>query len=140
MTPTVSRQLARRIERAENFAARTQPAPKQETTVNEPKKQRPQLGQRVRITGIVEKSSAYTGREFGTIVRTVWNHRSHEATGVYIGYRTVYEGEVFRISEDEGNGFIPQNHLEVWLIVTDARRNTIRCLPEQVIVESDVTP
>lgn len=96
-------------------------------------KQRPQLGQRVRITGKVEQKHAVDstwGRK-----HLIWQECPCDVTGVYTGYRTVFDGHSEWIDEEVGYSFTQEAHQEVWLIVTHARRNPIRCRPDQVIVE-----
>ncbi len=105
---------------------------------------RPAFGQRVQITGKVDRSRYYHqrplpgGRLGNWQTEVTWTERPAEAEGIFIGYRTVYEGWIEYVDDEVGNIFDPQGHLEVWLVVTDPRRNPIRCRPSQV--KFDATP
>jgi hypothetical protein len=99
------------------------------------KVQRPEIGQRVRITGEMEREKRYIDGRWSRQSVT-WRECGSDATGVYIGYRTVAEGEVRYIDSETGSAFFPKTHFEVWLIVTDPRQNPIKCRPEQVVVEA----
>lgn len=92
---------------------------------------RPIMGATVSADRRVEKKKVFTSARYGTIKRTEWRTVEKPVRGLYIGYRTVYEGAV-EYSLDEGYYFTPKSHQEVWLIVENERHNPVRCLPEDV--------
>jgi hypothetical protein len=67
-------------------------------------------------------------------MKTVWSRlEGVPVDGIYIGYRTVYDGR--REYDDEyGAYFEPTSHQEVWLIVEDPRRKPVFVRPQDCII------
>lgn len=63
--------------------------------------------------------------------RQPWTKAPNELV-MYIGCRTVFDGNRIWISDEQGYGFKPESHRTVWLFITDERRNQIYAFPEDV--------
>jgi hypothetical protein len=96
---------------------------------------RPQLGQWMTINQM-----AYKSRWKGTTKWQRQNWRRNPLTGMFIGWRTVFDGRTEHEVEYQEYGpnielapyFVPTEHHEVWLFVTSERRNPIYAFPEDV--------
>ena len=97
---------------------------------------RPQLGQWVTIQQTAYKSH---WKNKTTWHCTTW--RQKPLTGMFIGWRTVFDGTTEEEVDYEEIGgtivgvdryFSPTAHHEVWLFVTNERRNPIYAFPEDV--------
>lgn len=65
--------------------------------------------------------------------RTEWTQRDiRTVRGLYIGWRTVYNGYSEWLGDEEGYNFSQSDHREVWLFIIDDRKNPIRVFPEDV--------
>lgn len=86
------------------------------------------FGQRVRFKAIVKKM--YQDHRCR---RRIWQRYERSGTGLYIGYRTVQEGEVHGgAAFDDPMYFVPQKHLRVLIVVENERHNPVRVLPDDV--------
>lgn len=95
---------------------------------------RPNIGDYISAKAYVRKRRSGKYNDFKTDYEKV----AEQVDGVYIGYRTVFEGNTHYITGGEGDdgfyGFIPKKHFEVWLIVNHPRRKPITILPEDLDV------
>ena len=76
-------------------------------------------------------SSVFRGR---SVTWSLWTKRKlyKPRVGMYIGWRTVKDGEVRYIDEEIGNAFFPKRNHKVWLFVVNERTNPIHVFPEDV--------
>lgn len=83
-----------------------------------------EFGSRIKINGYYKKYRS------GGKVR--WNRITWHTTGIAIGRRTVYEGDIIYNWWDEQQGFVPTKNLRMILVVTSPNRNPIYCSRDQV--------
>lgn len=99
--------------------------------------ERPALGQRVRFKATARKHR-HGGVMNSNISHTVhWlrDARSTPCEGVYIGSRTVYEGDFRNHDEDGYNvSFTAKGYKTLWLIAYHDRKVPVKCFPEDVEV------
>lgn len=93
--------------------------------------QRPELGQKVEIC-----AEAYKGHDSEGVKRH-WSRREFDEvkTGLYIGYRFVYEGKWKSVTTSGGwdeDVFIRSKKREAWLVVINPRHNPIYVWPDDV--------
>jgi hypothetical protein len=74
----------------------------------------------------------------GTLPRETWSmwvrwKLANPVKGMYIGWRTVFDGKVTWEGEEIGNVFQQYRKHKVLLFVTDGRTNPIRVFPEDVL-------
>lgn len=105
-------------------------------------KTRPEMGQRVRITGKAKQIRGYQREKINSVAP--WGSRTGyprqwirddfdiSQEGIYIGYRTIFDGYIWWENDEVGNVFAPSDHHEVWLVVINPRHNPIRVFPEDV--------
>lgn len=101
-------------------------------------KERPMLGQRVRVLARMDKQKDDPSR-------VEWQRREllDDVEGLYIGYRFKLEGRWHSGSAwdyDSATYFEPQKQIEMWLIVTNPRHNPIVALPEDVEILEPLPP
>lgn len=103
---------------------------------------RPKLGEKVTASATVTKEHVPISDLAGTIYKhrdphqTIYRRTEQPISGVFIGYRTVAEGQTGWDGDPDIDGgwvFYKSRRFEAWLIVTDPRRNPIYVLPEDVI-------
>lgn len=101
---------------------------------------RPKLGDKIVASArIVKTGEVIEGRRIlrgFTPHRTLWKPQIENIEGIFIGYRTLAEGETDWDGDPEVDGgvvFFSTRRFEAWLIVTDPRRNSIYVLPEDVL-------
>lgn len=99
---------------------------------------RPELGQRVRIMAKVKQNRRYpvekvNGWHTGYPRRWV-REEIPSVEGIFIGYRTKFDGLVWWEDDEVGNVFCQTDHHEVWLVVIHPCRNPVPCFPEDVLV------
>lgn len=90
---------------------------------------RPQFGDHVRVKN--ELRRRYEGG------KKVWRPFAFSVqpwVGIFLGYRTLYDGRVEWIGEEEGNAFIPTNHYRVALVCRSERHNPVYVALEDVEV------
>lgn len=92
---------------------------------------RPELGEWCDITAEAHKSKAPWSRRYRKI-EWIARPRREPIRAMYIGWRTVYDGEAEYISDEEGTAFKQSQPREVWLFVTSARTNPIRAFAADV--------
>ena len=113
-------------------------------------KNRPVFGQRVRIKAKAVRRLQYGADELPELKANEHNlpyfngesHRSwrvwarrelrEPADGIYIGYRTLQDGETRWEGEEIGNVFKRCRDLSAWLIVLDEHRKPVLAFPEDV--------
>lgn len=104
--------------------------------------QRPELGQRVRVTHWLRRrlDNVTRPRGWGTGEQRV-ALMSYEPVvltepieGVYTGWRIIFNGWNEWEGEEVGNTFVRDSQLGCYLVVTNPRHNPIRVLPEHVEV------
>jgi hypothetical protein len=97
---------------------------------------RPSLGQWCEFRAIAVKS--HENKE------TSWvrSELEHPGSGMYIGFRTVFNGAIEMATYQEswehpvhelGEHFIPHEAVQVWLFVVGERKNFVRVFPQDVI-------
>jgi hypothetical protein len=120
-----------------------------ETQTNDTTKTRPAFGQRVRIKAKAVRMCAY-GERLPEAKRGMsdWpyydGHRNTRwkawarwefntpREGLYIGYRTLQDGETWWEGEEIGMVFKPHRDLDAWLVVLNERQNPVLVFPEDV--------
>ena len=93
--------------------------------------ERPELGEWCEITAEAYKKKAPWSRG---VRKVEWMPKklAQPLRGMYIGWRTVFDGEAEYIGEEEGAVFKQGESREVWLFVTSPRKNPIRTFPNGV--------
>jgi hypothetical protein len=96
------------------------------------------LGQRVRVRAFAKKYRLHPHqkRERGEPNR-LWKRREFPSPveGIYIGYRTTYNGVRAWESYGDDSGFfyfMPTSHQEMWLVVISDRQNPVYVFPDDV--------
>ncbi len=88
---------------------------------------RPELKEECEITAVAYKIRDYQTGE------THWeSYPCPSFKGVFMGYRFKFNGKIVAEGEWDQNGFTPTEAVEVWLFVTDPRRNPIMAFPADV--------
>ncbi len=97
-------------------------------------KNRPALGQWVTATDRMYRKS--TGPYYNTKTWVRWGAYipggAKPVEGIFIGSRTIQDGDREWAGEDCGNIWIPSKYKEAWLIVEDSRHVPVRVFPEDV--------
>ena len=87
------------------------------------KQDRPAFGSEVTAYAIYERKAQYVN---GANTKKYWKARVIEKRkGLYIGYRTLYDGVREWIGSEEGVWFIPDRHFEAALVVFSPRERPV---------------
>ena len=97
-----------------------------------------ELGQRVAYTEHLKRRSAGPGEFMGS--DRFWSngpnlpgdHRWPGGEGVIVGKRTLTNGNIRWLGEDEGNGYAPVESVTAYLIAYDLHRKPVHVLPEHI--------
>lgn len=104
-----------------------------------PHEYRPAFGQRVVASEKAIRRNEYiNGKKW-----RVWKRQAGMISGLYIGYRTVFDGLSWWESDEVGNVFAPERHYELWLLVPNDRQNPVYVFPDGVMFDNpaqDDTP
>lgn len=92
---------------------------------------RPELGEWCDIAATAHKNKQPWSRGYRKI-EWVARPRRQPIRGMYIGWRTVFDGEAEYISDEEGTAFKQSQPHEVWLFVTSARTNPVHAFAADV--------
>jgi hypothetical protein len=96
----------------------------------------PYIGQTITSTRKLKRSNTYTGaKSTAKWERIDW--KLGDYIGQYIGYRTYSNGTLIYNYED-GTEYKPTEYFEIWLMVTDERKNPIAVLPADCTLHDKV--
>jgi hypothetical protein len=113
---------------------------------------RPAFGQRVTAEAKARRRTVFMARfdvpPFKSVIETsyfpnssvrwkVWERKTGMVNGLYIGYRTVFDGRSWWEDEEVGMVFVQERYMEAWLIVPNERRNPVYVFPEDVTWQSE---
>lgn len=88
------------------------------------------LGDRVIVTGVVEKTHVYNSET--RLTETSFPvHAIPTIVGIYIGKRTAQFGSI--LYGEDGPEFSPRGHQSYYLVVTNERQNPIKAHPGFIV-------
>lgn len=96
-------------------------------------KERPVLGEWCVANAKAYKRHRWDNRERNVKWETSGPAIDRPEIGMYIGWRTVYDGAIEYIDEETGNAFTQTGNHEVWLFVSNVRENPFHAFPKDVV-------
>jgi hypothetical protein len=104
------------------------------------KAKRPQLGEWCEVTAVLDQQRTAifhpTSHHFQHYLKEwvnkpKWQFETPKRM-MYIGYRTIFDGNSIWVDEEVGSVFQITAHKEAWIFVENARSKPVRVLPECV--------
>ncbi len=105
------------------------------------KKERPVLGSTITTSVIAKKARTKISGSLDFEVTWECSYKIFKITGIYVGYRFVFEGSTESDTEYLGSyvstvrWFKPKKAIEIWLIAYDPRKEPVKAFPEYCIWE-----